>query len=83
MFKAECTIDLDGMQVAVLFVPGHEPSCLAFRIEDALYTGDSYIPGVKVVTSFPRSNRQQAAESLARLQQLEASGLQVMPGHSV
>ena len=83
VIEEECTIDLGGMQVSVLFVPGHDPSCLAFRIEDALYTGDAYIPGVKVVTTFPRSNRQQAAESLARLQQLEFSGLTVMPGHWV
>ena len=83
VIEEECIIDLGGMQVAVFFVPGHEPSCLAFRIEDVLYTGDAYIPGVKVVTTFPRSNRQQAAESLARLQQLESSGLTVMPGHWV
>ena len=83
VIEEECTIDLDGMQVVVFFVLGHEPSCLAFRIENALYTGDAYIPGVKVVTSFPRSNKQQAAESLARLQQLEASGLNVKPGHWV
>lgn len=81
VIEKECIIDLGRMQVAVFFVPGHEPSCLAFRIEDVLYTGDAYIPGVKVVTTFPRSNKQQTAESLARLQQLETSGLKIMPGH--
>ena len=83
VIEEECTIDLGGMQVAFFFVPGHDPSCLAFRIDDVLYTGDAYIPGVKVVTTFPRSNKQQAAESLERLQQLEASGLKVLPGHWV
>ena len=81
VIEEERTIDLGGMQVEVFFVPGHDPSCLAFRIEDVLYTGDAYIPGLKVVTTFPRSNRQQAAESLARLQQMETSGLIVKPGH--
>lgn len=81
VIEEECTINLGGMQVAVFIVPGHDPSCLAFRIGDVLYTGDAYIPGVKVVTTFPRSNKQHAAESLARLQQLEVSGLKVMPGH--
>lgn len=81
VIEDEFTIDLWGIDVEVFFVPGHDPSSLAFRIDDVLYTGDAYIPGVKVVTTFPRSNRQQAAESLARLQQLEASGLKVMPGH--
>lgn len=68
-------------EVEVLFTPGHEPSCLTYRIGDCLYTGDAYIPGVKTVVTFPRSNKQQAAESLERLQELEASGLKVMPGH--
>lgn len=81
VIEDESTINLGQMQVEALFVPGHDPSCLAFRIEDALYTGDAYIPDVKVVTTFPRSNKQQAAESLARLQQLETSGLKIMPGH--
>ena len=81
VIEKEGIYDIGDMQVEVLFVPGHEPSCLAFRIENALYTGDAYIPGVKVVTTFPRSNKRQAAESLARLQQLEASGLTVRAGH--
>ena len=83
VIEDEFTIDLWGIDVEVFFVPGHDPSCLAFRIENALYTGDAYIPGVKVVTTFPRSNKQQAAQSLARLQQMEASGLMVMSGHWV
>lgn len=79
--EQEGVLYLGDMQVEVLFVPGHEPSCLAFRIGNNLYTGDAYIPGVKVVTTFPRSKKQQAAESLARLQELERSGLKIMPGH--
>lgn len=71
----------DGFMVDVLFTPGHEPSCIAFRTGDNLCTGDAYLPGTKVVTTFPRSNKQQAAESLARLQELERSGLKIMPGH--
>ena len=67
--------------VEALFTPGHEPSCVSYRLGDKLFTGDCYIPGVKVVTTFPRSNKQQAAESLTRLQELERSGLKVMPGH--
>lgn len=68
-------------EVEVLFTPGHEPSCLTYRIGDCLYTGDAYIPGVKTVVTFPRSNKQQAAESLERLKKLEASRLKIMPGH--
>lgn len=68
-------------EVDAIFTPGHEPSCVSYRIGDMLFTGDAYMPGVKVVTTFPRSNKQLAAESLVRLQEMERSGLKVMSGH--
>ena len=78
----ECALELEGGQtVNVLFTPGHEPSCLSYRIGDCIFTGDAYIPGVETLTSFPRSDKTLAAESLARLQQLEISGVKIMPGH--
>lgn len=71
----------DSIEIEVFFTPGHDPSCMAFRINDFLFTGDSYIPGVKVVTTFPRSDKQKASESLLRLCRLEESGLKVKSGH--
>lgn len=81
VLDAEGTLDLYGMSVEVLFTPGHEPSCISYRVGEYLFTGDSYIPGVNVVKTFPRSNKEQAAESLVRLQELKRSGLKIMPGH--
>ena len=84
VFESEDQYRIDeGLTVEVLFTPGHEPSCITYKIGNCLYTGDAYIPGVKVVTNLPRSNKQQAAESLDRLQQLERSGMEIMPGHWV
>lgn len=77
-----CELDKE-LHVEVLFTPGHEPSCITYKIGNCLYSGDAYIPGIKVVTTFPRSNKQHAVESLARLQELERSGLKIMPGHWV
>lgn len=74
-------LNIYNIVVEVLFTPGHEPSCVSYRIGDLLFSGDSYIPGFKTVTTFPRSNKQHAAESLARLQELERSGVKIMPGH--
>ena len=81
VLESECVLKLDGMSVEVLFTPGHEPSCVCYRIGEYLFTGDSYIPGVNVVKTFPRSNKEQAVESLVRLEELERSGLMIMPGH--
>lgn len=83
VIKNEGLLDLGDIQVEVLFVSGHEPSCVAFRVGNDLYTGDAYIPGVKVITTFPRSKKQQAEESLARLQELERSGLYIWSGHCI
>lgn len=76
------TIDMLGDKVTVYETTGHDPSCLCYRIEDWLFTGDVYIPGVKVFTGFPYSNRQQAQQSVERILQLSENCL-VMPGHTV
>ena len=76
------TIELLGETVTVYETVGHDPSCLCYRIGDWLFTGDSYIPGVKVFTGFPFSNRQQAQQSVERILQLSENCL-VMPGHTV
>ena len=75
-------VEVLGMEVSVYDTPGHSPSCLIYILEDKAFTGDAYIPGVKVFTGFPHSNRIQAQKSLERILQL-TSHLQIMPGHDV
>lgn len=43
----------EGVTAKVHETPGHNPSCLTYEIGDYLFTGDSYIPGIKVVTNLP------------------------------
>lgn len=71
-----------GTEISVYETPGHSPSCLTYILEDKAFTGDAYIPGVKVFTGFPHSNRIQAQKSLERILQL-TSNLQIMPGHDI
>ena len=73
----------DDIMVEVLFTPGHEPSCLSFIIENNLFTGDAYIPGIGTVVSFPRSYKISAQKTLKRLQYLEKKGLTVCAGHRI
>ena len=71
-----------GLHVNVLFTPGHDPSCISYIVGNNLFTGDAYIPGIKTVTTFPKSNKEQATESLVRLQELENKyGYTVCAGH--
>lgn len=79
----------DEDEINILDVPtkiyettGHDPSCLTYIIDDMVFTGDSYIPGVKVFAGFPKSNRKQAEQSVEKILKL-AAGLTIMPGHSI
>lgn len=70
----------DRSFVEVYETPGHDWSSLCYRIDDAFFTGDSYLPSYKVIASFPKSNKEEAAKSLSRINRL-ISGCDVYPGH--
>ena len=71
VIKEGCVVELfPNVVVSVLETPGHNPSCLCFRVGDYFFTGDAYIPGIKVVTNLPDGDKQQAKESLERIQSL-------------
>lgn len=69
-----------GTIVEVFETPGHDWSCLTYRIGDAVFSGDSYLPGVEVFTKFPKSDITLAAKSVKRIMAL-AQGYVVWPGH--
>ena len=65
----------------VVETPGHDWSCLSYYTDQFVFTGDSYIPGIKVIASFPHSDKQLAAQSLEKLLRL-TKGRGVCPGHN-
>lgn len=67
-------------KIKVVATPGHEPGCLTFYSDDYIFTGDSYIPGVKVVTKLPGGNRTLATKSVEKILRL-AKGKKICPGH--
>ena len=72
---------LGDERIQVLFTPGHDVTCFSFIIGNNLFTGDAYIPSVKTVMTFPRSNKKDALASLERLKKLECEGFIIRPGH--
>ena len=72
----------DGVQAKVCHTPGHNPSCLTYEVGDYLFTGDAYIPGIKVVTTLKGGDKVKAAESVERILRL-AEGKVVCAGHEV
>lgn len=75
-------LEVMGIPIQIYETPGHTTSCLTYIIEDKIFTGDAYIPGVKVFTGFPHSNRKQAQESVERIVKL-AEGRIFLPGHTL
>lgn len=65
-----------------IFTPGHNPSCITWLIGNCLFTGDSYIPGIKTVTNLPSANKMQAAESEEIIKNL-AIHSNIYPGHKI
>ena len=71
---------LPGEFLTVLETPGHDKSCLTYYTESVVFSGDSFIPGVKVITTFPRSDKQEAARSVEEILKL-VEGRDLYPGH--
>lgn len=77
------TVDLgDGLEVTAVATPGHTPGCVTWMTDDALFTGDAYIPDVRVVTNLPHGNKHQAALSVEKIIKL-ATNRTIYPGHDV
>ena len=69
-----------GCELEVFETPGHDWSCLTYRVGDAVFSGDSYLPGVEVFTRFPRSDKIQATTSEKRILSLVCERV-LYPGH--
>lgn len=76
-------IDMGEDTIAkAVFTPGHNPSCITWIVGERVFSGDSYIPGLKTVTNLPGGDRRQASESENLIKQLAESRV-IYPGHKV
>lgn len=66
--------------IKVIETPGHDRSCLTFQLEDMLFTGDSYIPGIKTVDTFPKSDKLLAKYWTEELMKMSEK-YKIYPGH--
>lgn len=67
-------------ELEVYETSGHDKSCLTYKIGKHVFSGDSFIPSLKVITSFPGSNKIEANISVQRIISL-ANGNNLYPGH--
>ena len=71
-----------GIKARAYFTPGHNPSCIAWLINDSLFTGESYIPGVNPVTKLPGGNIADAINSKELILSI-SNDKRIWPGHTI
>lgn len=72
---------IDGVDLDVYATPGHSSDCLSYRIGNYFFTGDSYIPGLPVVTMLRGGNKELAEKSVKRIKSLMTEDTILCPGH--
>lgn len=72
----------EGLIAQAIFTPGHNASCITWIVGKQIFTGDAYIPGIKVVSNLPGANKVKAAESIDRILEL-SEGRIIYPGHMI
>lgn len=76
------TIPLFSNVIAAVYeTPGHNPSCLTYKVQDYFFTGDAYIPNTTVVTNLPYSDKEVALSSYQRIVSLLDEDVVVCSGH--
>lgn len=70
----------DNLVAKVVFTPGHNPSCITWIIDDCLFTGDSYIPGIKTITNLPGGNKELSKKSICLIESISRDRI-IYPGH--
>lgn len=70
----------DNIPIRVLATPGHCASCLSYVVGENIFTGDSYIPDIPVVTNLPKGNKEEAKMSVEKILTVSA-GRVICPGH--
>jgi glyoxylase-like metal-dependent hydrolase (beta-lactamase superfamily II) len=67
--------------LVTLETPGHNWDCLTYKVGKYLFTGDSYIPGIEVVTKLKGGNREASKKSIQKIVKSFSKKTIICPGH--
>lgn len=76
-------IEIANSMIHIYETPGHDYSCITYKLNHYLFTGDAYIPGVRVFTKLQNGNKHDSEQSLIKIHQLATEDTILMPGHNV
>ena len=71
----------EDVEIKAVATPGHSPWCVTWLTSNAIFTGDSYIPGVKTVANLPHSDKDLALKNEALIRQM-VENRSIYPGHA-
>lgn len=71
----------DGTEMEFIETPGHHPSCVCYKADRHLFTGDSYFLKMPVVTKLKGGDKEQALKSIALLSEMRKQGYIIHCGH--
>jgi hydroxyacylglutathione hydrolase len=82
ILEDEETLELfDTVALKVIATPGHNAGSFTFKIGQAIFTGDSLIPQIPVVTKLKSGNKFQAEQSISRIRSRCMPFDLIYPGH--
>jgi len=75
------TVFINGLQITPLHTPGHSPGCVTYFIGKYIFTGDSLIPGIPIVTQLPGGDREASERSKEKIKSKINLNTLICPGH--
>lgn len=78
----ETIILYNDISIEAIETPGHNPSCMCYVINNHIFTGDSYMMDIPVVTKLPHANKELSDKSVLRILEI-AKGKQIHLGHKL
>lgn len=70
-----------GLKIQANHTPGHNPGSMCYVYENKLFTGDSYIPFIPVVTKLKGGNKEENIQSLKRIKSWIQDETEILAGH--
>lgn len=71
----------DNVFLETLETPGHNWGCISFIVNNYLFTGDSFIPNIDVVTKLKGGDKEASKKSIQKIMNCISEDTVVCPGH--
>lgn len=77
----EQIINWKGIDIQIIYTPGHTNGSICIKINDNLFTGDTIIKGVPTVTKLPGGSKEKLKNTMNKLKTLGINNFNLYCGH--